>query len=134
MVKTEGGGILSWMVAGCLEWQRHGLQPPDAVKKATENYLENQDVRQAWFDQRCVRNPQAKTLSSFLFADWKLWAERRNEYVGSQKEFTDHFESHYEFKRRKTRNGMEWIGVALATGREDQPPNNEEQPADTEPI
>jgi putative DNA primase/helicase len=151
MVKTEGSGILSWMIAGCLEWQRQGLNPPDVVTTATKDYLANQDVRQAWFDQRCIRDAQMKTLSSLLFGDWKQWAERRNIHVGSQVDFTDWLEG-LEFEKKKTRNGMEWIGVGvttasgepnppasgepnpLASGEPNPPASGEPNPPDTEPM
>jgi len=37
-LKTQAEGILAWAVRGCLEWQREGLQSPEAVKTATEEY------------------------------------------------------------------------------------------------
>ena len=36
-LQTEWGGILQWMIDGCLEWQREGLNPPDAVREATNH-------------------------------------------------------------------------------------------------
>jgi putative DNA primase/helicase len=38
-LKPEWGGILQWAVDGCLEWQRTGLAPPAAVRKAIADYL-----------------------------------------------------------------------------------------------
>src|SRR5262249_2779383 len=32
---AESEGVLAWLVRGCLEWQRHGLGEPAAVKTAT---------------------------------------------------------------------------------------------------
>jgi putative DNA primase/helicase len=43
-LKAEWPGILAWMVAGCLEWQRDGLAPPAVVTDATKDYLEAQDA------------------------------------------------------------------------------------------
>src|SRR5262249_4040130 len=34
-LKVERPGILNWMIAGCLEWQRIGLAAPAAVTEAT---------------------------------------------------------------------------------------------------
>jgi putative DNA primase/helicase len=34
-LKDEWPGVLAWMIAGCLEWQRSGLAPPAAVTAAT---------------------------------------------------------------------------------------------------
>lgn len=41
-VEKSGAAILSWMVAGCLAWQRDGLAVPKAVMDATVDYWEEQ--------------------------------------------------------------------------------------------
>ena len=41
---NEGPGILRWLVEGCLEWQQHGLDEPEAVIRATLAYRESEDV------------------------------------------------------------------------------------------
>ena len=53
-LKAEWPGILAWMIEGCLEWQQHGLAPPEAVTDATAAYLEAQDAIAAWIDE-CMR-------------------------------------------------------------------------------
>lgn len=42
-LRHEAGGILSWLVHGCSEWQRESLGEPAAVVQATEAYHEEQD-------------------------------------------------------------------------------------------
>ena len=58
-LRTEWPGILAWAIAGCLEWQKHGLAPPEAVTAATGSYLEAEDAIAAWIDERCQRRPDA---------------------------------------------------------------------------
>ncbi len=41
---AEAPGILRWLVAGCLAWQRDGLAEPEAVVRDTLLYRESQDV------------------------------------------------------------------------------------------
>ena len=43
-LKAQQAGVLAWAIEGCLEWQRHGLQPPKAVLEATADYLDSQDT------------------------------------------------------------------------------------------
>ena len=87
---AERDGILAWAVQGCLDWQRHGrLSPPQRVVDATEEYFEAEDALGRWLDERCVREPNAKSLTAELFNDWKLWAEAAGEFTGSQKRFAD---------------------------------------------
>lgn len=86
---AERDGILVWAVAGCLSWQREGLRPPASVVSATEEYFEAEDALGRWLDERCVREPNAKSLTAELFTDWKQWAETSGEFIGSQRRFSD---------------------------------------------
>jgi putative DNA primase/helicase len=87
---AERDGILAWALQGCLDWQRHGrLSPPQRVVDATEEYFEAEDALGRWLDERCVREPNAKSLTAELFNDWKLWAEASGEFVGAQRRFSD---------------------------------------------
>jgi Rhodopirellula transposase DDE domain len=36
-------GILVWMLAGCMAWQKRGLDPPKIVTDATSAYLESEE-------------------------------------------------------------------------------------------
>jgi len=87
---AERDGILAWAVQGCLDWQRLGrLDPPQRVVEATEEYFEAEDALGRWLDERCVREPNAKSLTAELFNDWRQWAEASGEFVGAQRRFSD---------------------------------------------
>jgi putative DNA primase/helicase len=43
-LKAEWPGILSWMLEGCLDWQRRGLCPPKAVLDATVSGCRRRDL------------------------------------------------------------------------------------------
>jgi putative DNA primase/helicase len=87
---AERDGILAWALEGCLAWQRLGrLDPPQQVLDATDEYFEGEDALGRWIEERCVRQPNAKSLTAELFTDWKQWAEAAGEFVGSQKRFAD---------------------------------------------
>jgi putative DNA primase/helicase len=40
----EKSGILAWMVRGCLSWKQEGLNPPEIVKAATQEYEHEEDI------------------------------------------------------------------------------------------
>ena len=86
---AERDGILAWAVQGCLEWQRTGLQPPEAVMAATEEYFEAEDALGRWLEECCDLGPNRTETSADLFAGWKVWAEANGEFAGSQRRFSD---------------------------------------------
>lgn len=116
-LRAEWGGILHWMIDGCLMWQRIGLAPPTAVNSATDDYLAAEDALGRWLDERTIRAPNAKAGSSALFQDWKRWAENAGEYVGSQKRFSQNLEAR-GFATNRTRTERAFVGLSLAVGRD----------------
>ena len=52
-LREEWGGILQWMIDGCLAWQCDGLCAPKVVSDATANYLASEDVLARWIEDRC---------------------------------------------------------------------------------
>ena len=43
------------MIDGCLAWQRDGLETPNAVLSATQEYRADSDLLEQFLDARCVR-------------------------------------------------------------------------------
>jgi putative DNA primase/helicase len=111
---AERDGILAWAVQGCLEWQRIGrLDPPKQVLDATEEYFEAEDALGRWLEERCVSEPNAKSLTAELFTDWKQWADSAGEFIGSQKRFSDLLLSRGIEKWRNTTGLRGFRGLGL---------------------
>jgi putative DNA primase/helicase len=72
-------GILAWAVAGCLAWQREGLQVPDAVKAATEAYRAESDTLGAFLAECTEQGPGLQTQAGPLFTAYLAWAKASNE-------------------------------------------------------
>jgi putative DNA primase/helicase len=53
----ERAGILTWMINGCVEWFRDGLNPPDAVLSASRDYKEEQDRVFQFVNECCDLQP-----------------------------------------------------------------------------
>jgi putative DNA primase/helicase len=112
-LEPEWPQILRWMIDGCREWQQHGLNPPPAITDATGEYLQNEDTIALWIAECCTLQPQLEGASSALFASWKQWAEQRNEFVGTQRKFSQALEQH-GYKSRHTERGTRFVGITPA--------------------
>jgi P4 family phage/plasmid primase-like protien len=119
-LEPEWPYILRWMIDGCSEWQLCGLKPPKPITDATNDYLKNEDSISLWITECCVLNAQLEGSSSALFASWRKWAEERNEFIGTQKRFSQALENH-GYTPDHTRRGTRFVGIALA-----QPSSNNE--------
>jgi len=97
-MKAEWSGILSWMIEGCIKWQRDGLKPPAAVIAATDDYLEVEDAFGSWLEECCAQGPNETATAAELWDSWQRWAAKSNEFVGSQRRFAQKLEDR-GFKR-----------------------------------
>jgi putative DNA primase/helicase len=100
-LKAEWPGILTWMIAGCVDWQKNGLVPPPAVTDATSNYLNAEDAITAWIEERCEKDPSAWESNAALFQSWNNWAEAAGEFAGTQRRLLDTLESRGFVRERK---------------------------------
>ena len=114
-LKAEWGGILQWAIEGAVEWQaKGGLRPPEAVVKATNDYLTGEDDLVSWREDRCVEGPEYYAGSTELYASWKAWCTSTGKVggAGSQKAFSETLEDK-GFSKRKTRTGAVFDGIKL---------------------
>ncbi len=126
-LKAEWPGILQWMIDGCVQWQAQGLAAPEAVTKATDEYLAAEDVITAWLDESVVRDPNAWEATKALFASWKASAEKAGEYIGTMKRLAQNL-SDRGFVPDRRHGGRGFKGIKLVPPqdmRPDPPPHNE---------
>ncbi|MCA6349421.1 hypothetical protein, partial [Phenylobacterium sp.] len=76
-LRAEYPGILNWIVEGVAEWLDRGLDPPERVKAALEDYRKGSSPFGEWFAERLVLEPGVKTLASDFYADFKGWCEEQ---------------------------------------------------------
>jgi putative DNA primase/helicase len=111
-LRAEWGGILAWAVEGCREWQDWGLMPPDTVRAATDEYLDNEDNHSNWVKVALALDPNAQVRSAEAFQAWKAYAIAANEEVGSQKDFLERCEA-IGLKHKHTKSGNVVVGARL---------------------
>lgn len=110
-LKAELPGVLAWAVRGCLEWQRAGLMPPEAVTKAVKEYRETEDVFQSWINECCTLDENKRTPAAALilsFKDYSGWRSMSDRKLGD-------LLKERGFQRRRS-NGIIWQGISLENG------------------
>lgn len=70
-LSAELSGILNWAIEGCLAWQRDGLQEPEAVKQATQEYREDEDALRDFINRRCTSGGEVRHEEMYrAYAEW----------------------------------------------------------------
>ncbi|MEI6135641.1 MAG: phage/plasmid primase, P4 family, partial [Desulfomonile sp.] len=96
-LKAEATGILTWMVNGCLEWQRDGLNPPAEVRDATQEYQEDSDPLADFINDNCQLGSEMSISAQKLYDVYC-------EYCGKDKPISKNL-----FGRNLTGRGFERI-------------------------
>lgn len=73
LIKEEGPEILGWLIKGCLEYQRRGLDPPESVRVATNEYREDQDLLGKFLEERTVGKPGGTCGATELYDAYVRW-------------------------------------------------------------
>jgi putative DNA primase/helicase len=117
-LEAEKSGILNWLIAGCLEWQKRGLSPrPKIVTTATTEYKRESNALADWFETCTIDKPDIMTLSSELYKSYTTWADNSN----LQKRETLSFITFSKVVKGKypkvhEKDGNYFVGIGLVTG------------------
>ncbi len=106
---AELPGILRWAAEGCCEWQRTGLNPPDEIKAATDEYRQSEDVFDEWLQECCSRGEWSTASAADLLKSFAEYSGWRN--VSPQK--LGRLLSAANFTREKSNGVIFWRGLAL---------------------
>jgi len=77
-LEKEASGILAYLVRGCLEYQKQGLNRPEIVELATESYRASEDNMQQFIDECCVCNEKAYVGAKRLYDTYITWCKDNN--------------------------------------------------------
>jgi putative DNA primase/helicase len=78
----EAGGILQWMINGCLDWQDSGLIRPACVQAATKDYFDDQDMLGQWIEEQCdveIGTNRLWERSGDLYDSWNAFSSEAGE-------------------------------------------------------
>ena len=110
--------LLSWALAGCLDWQargggRKGLAPPSVVETATATYRAKQDTLGDWWEDilttHCLHK-DAFTTASELRRGYEDWCEAN----GASPVYIQRFSAYLENKglvKHRTKTERGWRGI-----------------------
>jgi len=115
---AEAPGILNWLIAGCIEWQRRGLDPiPTAVAIATDAYRTESDPLAEFIADACIIMPNAETRASALYKAYFAWVADQGLLEKerlTRTAFGRRMSTRYDKKTRK--DGTYYQGIGLKDG------------------
>jgi len=113
-LRAEGPGILAWLVSGCLEWQRIGLNPPEYVMAATKEYQEAEDTLKKFRAEQCNEGATLQVRAGLFYKAYKAWAEGNGERPVAGNTFGLYFTEIFDWVKDK--GGKVYLGVDICDG------------------
>lgn len=109
---AELPAIFAWATDGAKIWYEQGLNAPDAVRQATQDYRDEMDSIGLFLAMRCVLMENVRAGATSLYRHYVKWSEAVGEHPLSQKKFGMRLEERGLHKHRTAR-GYEYDGVAV---------------------
>jgi putative DNA primase/helicase len=111
-IMAQKEGVFAWMVRGFQAWLGKGLNPPEIVLKATEEYFQVNDHIGTYLAERTVADANAKTPVKHLFDDYVTWARDSGLKPLGKIQLGDLLRSRGVEQDRK-KDIRFWVGLAL---------------------
>lgn len=111
-LKTEWPGILSWMVRGCLEWQRVGLKEPPAVVEATGNFRGTANGIDGFLQECCTFANDLSSVTADLREAYTDWCSRNQRIPLEGKAFASALKLN-GCAPKKIHSQWRWVGIGL---------------------
>lgn len=111
-LQEEADGILGWMIDGCADWLKQGLNPPGSVVEAAKGYFEAEDQLGHWIDERCTIGPDHRATAAALFASWSDWARSSGQDPQSARFLGESLRAR-GFMSGKVDRKRGWLGIGL---------------------
>jgi putative DNA primase/helicase len=87
-LKTEGSGILNWMLDGYHDYLKAGLTIPLSISQATDAYKDEQDIMGEWLQDHCNISASGRTDKHSIYRAYQLWNRSRGLGQLAQRRFT----------------------------------------------
>jgi len=114
-LKEELPGILQWTIYGLNEWKKSGLgNTPKAIKEATAEFRQEQDIVAEFLEQCTERSDIAETPQNILFKRFQQWQDDTgNRTSMNTRVFTNKLKAKGYRSEKGTGNKRKWIGLKI---------------------
>jgi len=74
-LKADGPGALNVLLRGFAKFQRSGIQIPESMTRATQQYRDDQDLFGQWLEDNCAIDSNSTTSKEDLYRNYKWWSD-----------------------------------------------------------
>lgn len=112
-LRAEASGILNWMLDGYLMWKESGLQVPDKIRAAVDEYRSEANPLLQFFRAWCDRGTTYSIAAADLYDAYVLWAKTNGLDVYSRNLFGRKISDDTTIRRTQAKDKFYYFGIAL---------------------
>ena len=105
--RAEASGILNWLAEGYAMYKAEGLDKPDCIAQATDDYIGEQDVFQQFAEEYYKRDDNGKVYAKNVYEQYKTWCQYNGEKPVTQIALSKELQR-LGFTRGKDMKGYYW--------------------------
>jgi putative DNA primase/helicase len=122
----EMSGILNWAIEGCLKWQQEGMDLPEVVKIAVEEYKSDMDKLGGFITECCVVGERFRIGASQLYQAYETWCKDNGERSMTSTSFGKSIKNK-KIDKKRAGIGFFYYGIGLNDNRDIEPDFEEKQ-------
>lgn len=100
-------GIFNWCLEGYKRFKSEGLEPPEAVKQATDSYKEDSDKIGQFVDDAIDVQADLEDKSSNIYRAYCVWCNENKYYIDNIRAFNKLFKKKFTFESKRPKAGGE---------------------------
>ena len=111
---SENSGIFNWLLEGFNMWKKEGLNEPEAIKEANDEFRYDMDTIGCFVNEvlNVSNNPEWRLSNKSLYDVYLKWCNKNNERSMSQRGLSMRLQEK-GFKRGVSNGIRYWEGVAV---------------------
>lgn len=111
-LRGELPGILAWAVRGCLAWQSRGLDEPNRVISALQDYRNSEDLVQEFLSDSYRKYPGGFVSRKEMYLLYQLWCSDSGYRPLTSKDFVSEVRRTSAAVEHRTEEARGWLGLA----------------------
>ena len=116
-LRAEVAGILAWIVAGAVAWNKDGLALPPEVEYATREYVDEQNHLPVFFRDCYGLDQMGLVTASTVQQDYSGWCAAHGEVpYDYQRKVVPFLRNVMKLREYKSKHGKAWIGLLRKAG------------------
>ena len=112
-LQKELPGILRWIVEGAAKWLQSGLETPEKIKMATQEYQSEQNIIRNFLECECIEKPGVFVGATDLFKGFDVWRTDEGQRKITQTKFGRMLQEMGYQKTRSSVGRMIYAGIGL---------------------